>query len=68
MPNRPATIRIWIRFAPATLRERRMRGGISGWRAVTCRTAKPASSAIEIAPIASVPAEPQPWSAAWTIV
>ena len=30
MPNIPATNRAWIAFAPATLRERKIRSGISG--------------------------------------
>ena len=30
MPNMPATLSTWIRFAPVTLRERKIRSGISG--------------------------------------
>ena len=32
MPNMPATDSAWTRFAPATLRERKIRSGISGLR------------------------------------
>ena len=46
-------------MAPETLRERKIRSGISGWRAVASRAMKRGSSASETAPKASVrPAPP----------
>ena len=38
MPNIPATDTTWMRFAPEMLRERKIRSGISGVRAVASRT------------------------------
>ncbi len=66
MPAAPTT---WIRFAPLTVREARIRSGISGCRAVSCRTANAASSASDSAPSPSVRPASQPSSAAgFTIV
>ena len=45
MPNMPATVSTWIRLAPETLRERKIRSGTNGLRAVASRTTKPASRA-----------------------
>ena len=47
MPNMPATDTTWMRFAPETWRERKIRSGMSGLRAVASRTRKAASSASE---------------------
>ena len=52
MPNMPATDSAWTRFAPETLRERKMRSGISGFAVAASRTTKAASSASETAPSA----------------
>ena len=60
----PATISAWIRFAPATLRERKIRSGISGLAAVASRATNSASSTSAALPSASVCADPQPCSAA----
>ena len=64
MPNRPATNSAWTALAPETFRLRKMRSGTSGVRAVASRAMKPASSAIEAEPSASVSGAPQPSSAA----
>ena len=60
----PATDSTWMRFAEATLRERKIRSGTSGLRAVASRARKPSSSASETPPSASVRPAPQPSSAA----
>ena len=60
MPNSPATIRAWITLAPLTLRERKMRSGISGFAVRDSRRMKAASRAIAPAPKPSVWAETQP--------
>ena len=60
----PATDSTWIRLAEATLRERKMRSGMSGLLAVASRARKPSSSAAEAPPSASVRPAPQPSSAA----
>src|SRR5918997_1752429 len=52
IPNIPATLSTWIRLAPVTLRERKIRSGTSGLRAVASRATKAASSASERAPSA----------------
>ncbi|CAM5612171.1 hypothetical protein SCYAM73S_03471 [Streptomyces cyaneofuscatus] len=57
--NSAATISIWTTLAPDTLRERRMRSGISGVRAVAWRRTNPASRASASAPRPSVRAEAQ---------
>ena len=55
MPNMPATTSTWIRLAPATLRERKMRSGISGLRGASPRGRRSAaSSASATAPKPSV--------------
>ena len=64
MPNIPATDSTWIRFAPDTVRERKIRSGISGVRAVASRATKATRSAIATAPSASVSPASQPFSAA----
>ena len=63
-PNIPATVNAWITLAPETLRERKIRSGISGLPARASRTTKAASSASETAPSPSAWPEPQPSSAA----
>ena len=50
IPNIPATLTAWIRFAPATFRDRKIRSGMSGLRAVASRAMKATSSAIATAP------------------
>ena len=60
MPKIPPTVRAWTRFAPVTIRERKMRRGISGVVARASRTTKAAMSASATAPRISVRAEPQP--------
>ncbi len=60
----PATDSTWIRFAPLTLRERKILNGTSGLRAVASRTTNAASSPSESAPRPSVRPAPQPFSAA----
>ena len=62
MANMPDTIRIWTRLAPETLRERKIRSGISGLAAVAWRTTNAASRASDTAPRPSVWAAPQPYS------
>jgi hypothetical protein len=58
-----------MRFAPVTLRERKIRSGISGVAAFTSRATNAASRAIETAPGMSVVDAPQPsWAAGLTIV
>ena len=64
MPNMPAAPTTCIRFAPATLRERRIRSGISGCAAVCSRSTNPASSTDATAAQPSVGAALQPCSAA----
>ena len=54
MPNMPATMSTWIRFATAILRSARIRSGMSGFRAVIWRTMNRRSSATDTAPKASV--------------
>src|ERR671931_639897 len=54
MPNMPATSSTWIALAPETLRERKMRSGISGVRAVASRRMKTARRARDAAPSSSV--------------
>src|SRR5436305_766748 len=49
-PNSPATINTWARFAPDTLRERKMPSGSSGLRAVAWRAMKAASKTRATAP------------------
>ena len=51
-----------------TLRERKIRSGISGLRAVASRATKAASSASDSAPSASVRPAPQPCSAAGSTI
>ena len=68
MPNIPATNRAWIALAPATLRERKIRSGISGLLAVASRTRNATSSAIAPAPRTSVRVAPQPSSAAGSTI
>ena len=69
MPNMPATRSACSAFAPETLRERKIRSGISGVPAVASRAMNAASSASDTTPNPSAPVEPQPSSAAgWTIV
>src|SRR5437763_405278 len=69
MPNMPATPRIWTRFAPVTARERKIRSGMSGRRAVACLTRNAPSRASEQAPSMRVLAASQPcWAAGSTIV
>ena len=58
--NMPATSSAWITFAPETLRERKIRSGISGVRAVASRMTNAASSASDTAPRISVVGAPQP--------
>ncbi len=60
MPNSPATISICTRFAPVTLRERKIRSGTSGLAVRAWRATKAASSATAIPPRPSVRSEPQP--------
>ena len=50
MPNMPATDTTWMTFAPLMLRERKIRSGTSGLRAVASRTTNAASRASETAP------------------
>src|SRR3954449_1797202 len=50
IPNIPATSSAWTRLAPVTLRERKIRRGMSGVRAVASRSTKAASSASATAP------------------
>ncbi len=64
MENMPATETTWMRFAPVTLRERKMRSGMSGLLAVASRATNAASSASEIPTSTSVRGAPQPSSAA----
>ena len=54
IPNIPATNSAWIALAPETLRERKIRSGISGSRAVDSRTRKATSRASATAPNPSV--------------
>ena len=61
-------IRNCTMLAPETLRERRIRSGISGVAAVAWRTKNPASSASAMHARPSVRTEPQPWSAVPTTV
>ena len=56
--NIPATVNAWIRLAPLTLRERKIRSGISGVRAVASRATNATSSATAIAPSSSVWSRP----------
>ena len=60
MPNMPPIISTWIRFAPATLRERSSRSGSSGLAARAWRATNAPSSASATAPRPSVCSEPQP--------
>jgi hypothetical protein len=62
IPNIPATNSAWIAFAPETLRERKIRSGMSGSRAVLSRTRKATSRASETAPNPRVRPEAQPVS------
>ncbi len=64
MPNMPATVSAWIRLAPATLRDRKIASGTSGFRAVASRATNAARSASEAAPRPIAAPEPQPCSAA----
>ena len=64
IPNIPATNSAWIALAPETLRERKIRSGISGSRAVDSRTRKATSSATATAANPRVRPEVQPVSAA----
>lgn len=64
MPNMPATLAIWIRLAPVTLRERKMPSGTSGLAAVISRTTNSPSSTSEAAPNQCVPGPLQPSVAA----
>ena len=68
MPKIPATIRIWTRFAPVTIRERNTRSGTSGFAASRWRITNATSSPIASAPKPIVCAEPQPYPLASTIV
>ena len=63
-PNIPATSSGWTMFAPVRFRERKIRSGIRGVRAVASRRMNAASSTTEIAPSRSVVGAPQPSSAA----
>src|SRR6266581_263990 len=62
IPNIPAVPSTWTRFEPVTLREAKMRSGISGCRAVFCRTMNPASR-----PSVSPASQPR-WAAGPTMV
>jgi hypothetical protein len=64
MPNIPATMKAWIALAPETLRERKIRSGMSGLRAVASRARNAASSTRAPAPSSSVRVAPQPSRAA----
>src|SRR5829696_7046197 len=57
MPNIPTTSNAWTAFAPATLRERNSRSGISGLAMRAWRTTKATSSATATAASASVRVE-----------
>ena len=58
MPNMPATSSDWIALAPATLRERKRRSGISGLAIRAWRAMKAAPRTNEIALSTSVWVEP----------
>ena len=60
IPNIPATSSAWTTLAPETLRERKIRSGMRGLRAVASRTTKATSSPSAVAPSPSVRPEPQP--------
>ena len=62
MPNIPTTSSAMTTFAPATLRERKRRSGISGLATRAWRATNAASRATATAPSPSVCAEPQPCS------
>ena len=68
MPKIPATIRIWTRFAPVTIRERKIRSGTSGFAASRWRTTNATSSPSATAPKPIVCSDPQPYPLASTIV
>ena len=55
-------------MAPDTLRERKMRSGISGLRAVASRATNAASSTSDAAPSTSVWVAPQPSFAAGSTI
>ena len=60
IPNIPATNSAWMMFAPATLRERNRRSGISGLAMRAWRATNAISSATERPPNPSVWSDPQP--------
>ena len=60
IPNIPATSSAWTTFAPETLRERKIRSGMSGFAARASRTMNATSSASETAPRPSVCGSAQP--------
>src|SRR4029077_4732370 len=60
----PAVPSTWTRFAPVTLREAKIRSGISGGRAVRCRAMNAPSRTSEAAARPSVLAASQPCCAA----
>ena len=68
MANIPATTSAWMAFAPDTVRERKMRSGMSGSRAVASRTRKAASSARARPPRRRVEPAPQPSLAAGSTI
>src|SRR5215204_3877132 len=63
VPTGPPTI-VVASLRYETLRERKIRSGTSGLRAVASRATKAANSTSERAPIVRVRPEPQPYSAA----
>jgi len=67
-PKAPAIISTWTALAPETVRERKIRSGISGRVAVAWRTRKAAISASDRAPQYAVAAEVQPRSEVSTMV
>jgi hypothetical protein len=64
----PATSSAWMMFAPETLRERKIRSGISGLRAVASRATNAAISASEPVPRPRVIGAPQPSLAAGSTI
>ena len=64
MPNMPDADSAWIRFAPVSVRERKIRSGTSGLAAVASRTMKPARRTSVTAPNTTVRGAVQPSSAA----
>jgi hypothetical protein len=66
--NMADSVSIWTTFAPETLRERRIRSGISGVLARVWRTKNAASMASDTAPRPSVRPASQPYSSILTTV